>query len=227
MSSAVNKFSLFGDEEEKQQQQPPGPSKQKDPQQQGNGQPASQGPQRQGGQQTQGGGRGGQGAGRAGSQPQGVGREVLYSKELGEEVLHNREQAGEDCNKEQVGMDLLSRVLGRVYLNNKALSGPGSHPGGAVGSRPPSAEHQVKGGPGAEVKSLCPVCKNTELNLKSKDLPNHNTCTQCKSVVCNMCGFSPPDATVSEIPNSFSFICISVILKAVSYNMYASFYVFF
>ncbi len=46
--------------------------------------------------------------------------EVLYCKELGEEVLHNREQAGEDCNKEQVGMDLLSRVLGRVYLNNKA-----------------------------------------------------------------------------------------------------------
>lgn len=51
--------------------------------------------------------------------------EVLYSKELGEEVLHNREQAGEDCNKEQVGVDLLSRVLGRVDLNNKARVDPG------------------------------------------------------------------------------------------------------
>lgn len=51
--------------------------------------------------------------------------EVLYSKELGEEVLHNREQAGEDCSKEQVGVDLLSRVLGRVDLNNMAQVGLG------------------------------------------------------------------------------------------------------
>ncbi|KAL7878587.1 hypothetical protein AOLI_G00095610 [Acnodon oligacanthus] len=48
------------------------------------------------------------------------------------------------------------------------------------------------------VKSFCPICKTTELNLKSKEPPNHNTCTQCKSVVCSMCGFSPPDADAKE-----------------------------
>ncbi len=198
MSSAVNKFSLFGDEEEKQQQQPPGPSKQKDPQQQGNGQPASQGPQRQGGQQTQGGGRGGQAAGRAGSQPQGVGRGSPVQQGAGRGGPP-QQGAGRGGLQQGAGGDGSPKQgVGKGVPQQQGLSGPGSHPGGAVGSRPPSVEHQVKGGPGAGVKSLCPVCKNTELNLKSKDLPNHNTCTQCKSVVCNMCGFSPPDATVSE-----------------------------
>lgn len=39
-------------------------------------------------------------------------------------------------------------------------------------------------------KSGCPLC-NTELNIGSKDPPNHNTCTECKGVVCNQCGFNP------------------------------------
>lgn len=33
----------------------------------------------------------------------------------------------------------------------------------------------------------CPLCKAT---LK-KDPPNYSTCTECKSVVCNQCGFNP------------------------------------
>lgn len=36
----------------------------------------------------------------------------------------------------------------------------------------------------------CPLCK-TKLNIGSKDPPNHNTCTECKTTVCNQCGFSP------------------------------------
>lgn len=48
-------------------------------------------------------------------------------------------------------------------------------------------------------ESLCPLCKNTKLNFHSKEPPNHNTCTRCKSVVCSMCGFSPPDAAVSNL----------------------------
>lgn len=43
--------------------------------------------------------------------------------------------------------------------------------------------------PKADV-SICPLCK-VNLTLDSKDLPNYNTCTQCKKTVCNQCGFNP------------------------------------
>ncbi|KAM8974113.1 protein piccolo isoform 2-T2 [Pelodytes ibericus] len=39
-------------------------------------------------------------------------------------------------------------------------------------------------------KKLCPLCK-TELNIGTKDPSNFNTCTECKNMVCNMCGFNP------------------------------------
>nr|DBA31358.1 TPA: hypothetical protein GDO54_007219 [Pyxicephalus adspersus] len=43
----------------------------------------------------------------------------------------------------------------------------------------------------AVAKHLCPLCKTTELLLDSKEKPNYNTCTQCKTVVCSFCGFNP------------------------------------
>lgn len=39
-------------------------------------------------------------------------------------------------------------------------------------------------------QSTCPLCK-IKLNMGSKDLPNFNTCTECKNTVCNQCGFNP------------------------------------
>ncbi|XP_047438396.1 protein bassoon isoform X2 [Mugil cephalus] len=38
---------------------------------------------------------------------------------------------------------------------------------------------------------LCPVCKTTDLTGTGDDKPNSNTCTQCRSMVCNQCGFNP------------------------------------
>lgn len=38
--------------------------------------------------------------------------------------------------------------------------------------------------------STCPLCK-TELNRGTKDPPNYNSCTECKSTVCKQCGFNP------------------------------------
>ncbi len=38
--------------------------------------------------------------------------------------------------------------------------------------------------------SICPLCK-VDLNMGSKDPPNYNTCTGCKTTVCNQCGFNP------------------------------------
>lgn len=39
-------------------------------------------------------------------------------------------------------------------------------------------------------KSTCQLCK-AELNTGSNDPPNYSNCTECKSDVCNKCGFSP------------------------------------
>ncbi|XP_072419208.1 protein piccolo isoform X3 [Chiloscyllium punctatum] len=45
-------------------------------------------------------------------------------------------------------------------------------------------------GKAAPPKSTCPLCK-TDLNIGSEAPPNFNTCTECKAVVCNLCGFNP------------------------------------
>lgn len=39
-------------------------------------------------------------------------------------------------------------------------------------------------------QSTCPICKMV-LNMGSKNPPNYSTCTECKSTVCNQCGFNP------------------------------------
>lgn len=39
-------------------------------------------------------------------------------------------------------------------------------------------------------KSTCPLCK-ADLNVGSKDPANYRTCTECKTLVCSKCGFSP------------------------------------
>lgn len=39
-------------------------------------------------------------------------------------------------------------------------------------------------------EACCPLCK-VELNIGSKDPPNYNTCTECKTTVCTQCGFNP------------------------------------
>lgn len=39
-------------------------------------------------------------------------------------------------------------------------------------------------------KATCPLCK-ANLNLGSKDSANYKTCTECKTLVCSKCGFSP------------------------------------
>uniref|UniRef100_A0A665V4J0 Zinc finger piccolo-type domain-containing protein n=1 Tax=Echeneis naucrates TaxID=173247 RepID=A0A665V4J0_ECHNA len=58
--------------------------------------------------------------------------------------------------------------------------------------KPEATKTSIKG-----VQS-CPLCK-AELNVGSKDLPNYNTCTECKTKVCNKCGFSPmPNVTEKE-----------------------------
>lgn len=66
----------------------------------------------------------------------------------------------------------------------------------------PLTEH-----PKAAVKpdvSSCPLCK-AELNTGPKTPSNYRTCTNCKNVVCNQCGFNPMpnESDVSEIHKKF------------------------
>lgn len=73
----------------------------------------------------------------------------------------------------------------------------------------PMMQAKVEKGPPEHVKdsvnsdsqkvsqSTCPLCK-TELNIVSKDPPNYNKCTECKTTVCNQCGFTPMP-NVSEV----------------------------
>lgn len=56
-------------------------------------------------------------------------------------------------------------------------------------------------------QSTCPLCK-TGLNMDSKDVPNYSTCTECKNIVCNQCGFNPmPNETVKLLILSCTFFC--------------------
>ncbi|KAL0963012.1 hypothetical protein UPYG_G00348370 [Umbra pygmaea] len=43
---------------------------------------------------------------------------------------------------------------------------------------------------GERAQENCPLCK-VALNVGSPDTPNYSTCTECKKIVCNLCGFNP------------------------------------
>lgn len=60
-----------------------------------------------------------------------------------------------------------------------------------------------------EKLSTCPLCK-VELNMGSKDPPNYNTCTECKSMVCNLCGFNPMPHTGAVRSMAHFFLCLSM-----------------
>lgn len=78
------------------------------------------------------------------------------------------------------------RKLDQPHLN-EAL------PTDEKGWRPPSGQLEKASVKGKQ--SFCPLCK-LELNIGSKDPPNFSTCTMCKNMVCNQCGFNPmPNVT--------------------------------
>ncbi|KAG7454315.1 hypothetical protein MATL_G00258370 [Megalops atlanticus] len=80
--------------------------------------------------------------------------------------------------------------------------GPQGSPKQGPAKAGPASQGPSKAEPGkagaAGQKPLCPLCKSTELNQNTKEQPNYNTCTQCKTVVCSLCGFSPPDSAGKE-----------------------------
>ncbi|XP_053575139.1 protein piccolo [Bombina bombina] len=55
-------------------------------------------------------------------------------------------------------------------------------------------------------KTMCPLCKTTELLLNMKEKPNYNTCTQCQTTVCSLCGFNP-NPHITEIKEWLCLNC--------------------
>uniref|UniRef100_A0A3Q2TIR3 Bassoon presynaptic cytomatrix protein n=1 Tax=Fundulus heteroclitus TaxID=8078 RepID=A0A3Q2TIR3_FUNHE len=80
-----------------------------------------------------------------------------------------------------------SPARGKVVFSN-ATSDNRLQQQGTGGTKPFIQPGGTIGGPQPKVN--CPLCK-TELNIGSSDPHNYNTCTQCQSQVCNLCGFNP------------------------------------
>ncbi|KPP72929.1 protein piccolo-like [Scleropages formosus] len=217
VSSAVNKFNLFGDDEDdeakkqKQAQQQAakspghqlGPSK--TPQQQGPRPPQQQGTPKQG-QGTPQKGPSNPGPQKSGSPgPQQQGPKPTEKPQQGAAKGGQQTQGplkGGPQRQEPSG----TQPQGPLKPGGPIQQGPpkGAQPeqqaSGQVGpakSGPSPQESVSEAGP-AKQKPLCPLCKTTELNINTKDPANYSTCTECKSVVCSLCGFSPPDSTVKE-----------------------------
>ncbi len=93
---------------------------------------------------------------------------------------HNGSTASQYSTKMQ---DVENKPLSQKQLADKKSmqSQPFKAP-----STPPS-KHQAADMSSHSLPKECPLCK---VELK-KVPPNFNTCTECKSIVCNLCGFNP------------------------------------
>ncbi|KAM9753928.1 uncharacterized protein pclob isoform 7-T7 [Menidia menidia] len=79
----------------------------------------------------------------------------------------------------------------------QGIGGPGT-PDLMPASSPSPGANKGRSQSKTATKSLCPVCNTTELNMQKKEPPNFKTCTKCKTEVCSLCGFSPPDSDGRE-----------------------------
>ncbi|KAF7670035.1 hypothetical protein LDENG_00074170 [Lucifuga dentata] len=225
MGDSVNipKFGLFGDDEEggtsttpeskqggkppgKGPQQGPGPKgpQQGGPQKQGQGPPGQgpkpgQGPSGQGPKQSQGPpGQGPkQGQGPPGQGPPGQGPKQGQGPPgqgpPGQQAPKPGQGPKQGGLLQQKGAPS-PQGPGKPDPKQQAPSGPGSQPGKPAKDGGSAGQQD----PGKPAGGLCPLCKTTKLNIRSKDPPNYSNCTECKNQVCSLCGFSPPDSAGKE-----------------------------
>lgn len=88
--------------------------------------------------------------------------------------------ASQDSTKMQAGESIplsQKQMEDKKSLQPQAFKAPSAPP-----SKPQTADKSPQPHP-----KECPLCK---VELK-KDPPNFNTCTECKSIVCTLCGFNP------------------------------------
>lgn len=99
-------------------------------------------------------------------------------------------------------------------------------PGLANDGKPQAAEAKKPAGllepeQASQPKVSCPLCK-TGLNIGSKDPPNFNTCTECKKVVCNLCGFNPMPHIAEVRQRSLYLPCVLACRLPVLWRPYCS-----
>ncbi|XP_016123764.1 protein bassoon-like [Sinocyclocheilus grahami] len=78
----------------------------------------------------------------------------------------------------------------RKNLQVDVGSSKGGHPV-SPGSSAPTSPYSLPQIAPMPSRKLCPVCKTADLTGTTDGQPNCNTCTQCRSMVCNQCGFNP------------------------------------
>ncbi|XP_067357357.1 protein piccolo isoform X9 [Channa argus] len=151
-------------------------------------------------QQRQLGNTGGQGSTNIGPQKTGLQQgSPKAGKEQGSLKSVQQQQGSSKVEQQQQGL--------RTTSQQRSSDKPQSQQQGPKGSSTPGLFQPGSSSPGqtkaglhskAVAKSLCPVCKTTELNMHTKEPPNHKSCTHCKTEVCSLCGFSPPDSEGHE-----------------------------
>ncbi|XP_039210547.1 protein piccolo isoform X4 [Crotalus tigris] len=73
---------------------------------------------------------------------------------------------------------------------------------------PSQQQHVTPSQPGLQAtkKTFCPLCTTTELLLHVPEMANYNTCTQCQTIVCSLCGFNP-NPHITEIKEWLCLNC--------------------
>uniref|UniRef100_A0A8D2NP78 Zinc finger piccolo-type domain-containing protein n=1 Tax=Zosterops lateralis melanops TaxID=1220523 RepID=A0A8D2NP78_ZOSLA len=82
-------------------------------------------------------------------------------------------------------------------------AGPTKPPGQQPGPEKPPQQKPAGGSQPTESapkKTFCPLCTTTELLLHTPEKANYNTCTECHTVVCSLCGFNP-NPHITEVSN--------------------------
>ncbi|CAL8277279.1 unnamed protein product [Arctogadus glacialis] len=85
------------------------------------------------------------------------------------------------------GQHASRRNLQVDFQGSRTGRSPSASPDRGVTPTSPYSVPQIAPMP---TSKLCPLCNTTELT-RPPAVPNYNTCTQCKSTVCNQCGFNP------------------------------------
>ena len=89
----------------------------------------------------------------------------------------------------------------RMSLQVEAGGRGGRSPSASPDRSAPSSPYSVPQIAPMPSSKLCPVCNTADLMGSTDGQPNHNTCTQCRSMVCNQCGFNPnPHLTQVGLP---------------------------
>ncbi|XP_069822590.1 protein bassoon [Dendropsophus ebraccatus] len=87
----------------------------------------------------------------------------------------------------QQASDVSRRTLQVESKGHRAGRSPSASPDRGTTPTSPYSVPQIAPLPSS---TLCPICNTTDLT-SSPNQPNFNKCTQCRSEVCNQCGFNP------------------------------------